>query len=153
MNKVKKIFKENKKVILIIGIIVVLLVALLVAFLVFGGNNTNKQEKTLTKYIDEMGRDFYENFYYEQIGKDDDARINFVQDFKDIGIKINLDNLSRYTTNDEEKDKKFADMIAEFKNKKTNTECNKENTRIIIYPTSPYHKTDYNVEINLDCGF
>ena len=35
----------------------------------------------------------------------------------------------------------------------TGEECNKDETRLIIYPVSPYGKKNYTVEVNLACGF
>ena len=38
-----------------------------------------------------MGKDFYENFYYEQVGSTDEERADFLSKYESIGIKINLD--------------------------------------------------------------
>ena len=93
----------------------------------------------------EMGRSFYENFYYEQVGSSADERSTLLSKFTDIGIKVDLDNLSRYNNGE------FKDEISKFKNK--NEDCNKTNTKVVIYPKSPYGKTDYTVSTELDCGF
>ena len=94
-----------------------------------------------------MGKDFYENFYYEQVGSTNEERANFLSKYESIGIKINLDNLSRYDNN------KNADKLNEFVNKKTNKSCDKVNTKVTIYPKKPYNKTSYKIETQLDCGF
>ena len=94
-----------------------------------------------------MGREFYEDFYYEQVGTSSDERTNLLSKFTDIGIKVDLDNLGRY------KNGEFKEKISEFKNTKTDEKCNKTNTKVIIYPKSPYGKTDYTIKAELDCGF
>ena len=38
-------------------------------------------------------------------------------------------------------------------NSKTNQECDKTNSMVIIYPKEPYGKKDYRIDTNLVCGF
>lgn len=149
MKKLLDLIKENKKKVIIgvIGLVVVIAIVLVVIFM--GGS----QEKKLKNYMTEIGSDFYENFYYQQIGSDDASREEFLKNFTTIGVKVNLDNLSRYSTDDNNKNERYAKMISEFINNKTKAECNKENTKAIFYPKEPYHQNDYNLEIVLDCGF
>lgn len=135
--------KFNKKV--IIGIVVLLLVAAgVVLFLV---RNSSDNREQLETSLTEMGKSFYENFYYEQIGSSADERASLLSKFTTVGIKVDLDNLGRYNNGE------FKAEIKEFKNSKTDEECSKTGTKVIIYPKSPYGKTDYNIEVNLDCGF
>ena len=105
------------------------------------------QEASLSKSLESMGKDFYENFYYTQVGSTDEERANFLSKYETIGIKINLDNLSRYDNN------KNSDKINKFVNNKTNKACDRTNTRVIVYPQKPYNKTSYKIETQLDCGF
>lgn len=42
-----------------------------------------------------MGVQFYEDFYYNQIGKNETERKVFLEKYKDIGIKVSLDNMLR----------------------------------------------------------
>lgn len=132
-----------KKKIAIIVAAVVIVVAVVVFVLVKGGSNEDKLKSSLT----DMGRDFYENFYYEQVGKSSEERTNLLSKFTTVGIKIDLENLERYDSG------KFATDIKAFVNNKTKEKCNKTNTKVVIYPKSPYGKTDYTVEAQLDCGF
>ena len=101
------------------------------------------------KLVEKMNlyKDFYENFYYEQVGSTDEERADFLSKYESIGIKINLDNLSRYGEN------KNADEISKFVNQKTKKACDKTNTKVVIYPQKPYNKTSYKIETQLDCGF
>lgn len=135
--------KLNKKTlaILVVLLIVVILVVLLVVF----GKKSN--EKELESSLNKMGSSFYENFYYEQIGSSADDRTSLLSKFSTIGIKIDLENLGRYN------DGEFKKDIKEFKNSLTGEKCNQTKTKVIIYPKSPYGKTDYKIETELSCGF
>lgn len=139
MEKEKKL---NKKVLIIIAVLLVVVAVVLLA--VF---NKPSNEKELETNLTEMGKSFYENFYYEQVGSSADERSTLLSKFTTIGIKVDLDNLGRYNNGE------FSDEIKEFKNSKTDEKCNQTNTKVIIYPKSPYGKTDYKVEVKLDCGF
>lgn len=135
--------KKSNKTVVIIGIALFIVIAT-VLFVVF---NKPSNKKELETSLTEMGKSFYENFYYEQIGSSADERSTLLSKFTTIGIKIDLDNLGRYNNGE------FSDEIKEFKNNKTDEKCNKTNTKVIIYPKSPYGKTDYKIEVKLDCGF
>ncbi|NLJ17503.1 hypothetical protein [Globicatella sulfidifaciens] len=117
--------------------------------LAFSLNLFSDNQAKLGKKLEEVGQDFYENFYYDQISssKTEEETTEFLERFEEVGIKVNLDNLSRF---DEEK---YPNLIDTFKNKKDNIECDIRNTRVIIYPKEPYTKTDYEINHELDCGF
>ncbi len=148
MSNEKEIKNEKNKskavVCLVIGIILVIALIAMAIIMFFGGVTP---EAKLTKSLKSMGSDFYENFYYEQVGSTKDERATFLSKYETIGIKINLENLSRYDNS------KYEKEIKNFVNNKTNKQCNKENTKVEIYPTSPYEKDSYTMEIKLDCGF
>lgn len=135
--------KLNKKRLAIV--VAVLIVVILVVLLVVFGKKSN--EKELESSLNKMGSSFYENFYYEQIGSSADDRTSLLSKFSTIGIKIDLENLGRYN------DGEFKKDIKEFKNSLTGEKCNQTKTKVIIYPKSPYGKTDYKIETELSCGF
>jgi len=140
-----KYCKENQKKVVFVGLtVIVIVVAIILGFFLLKGKS---KEEVLKSYLHDMGIEFYENLYYQQIGKTDDARKDFLSNFSDIGVKINLDSLSRYNAESNK------EKIEAFKNPKTNESCNKENSKVIIYPQEPYGQKDYRVEIQLDCGF
>ena len=136
----------NKKTITIFGVILVIIVVLILLLFVkpFKGES---QEQKLTNKLEELGVDFYENFYYNQISKDDKERKEFLEKYKDIGIKINLDNLSRFKVEETEK------IIKDFVNDKTKEKCDKVNSVVVIYPKEPYKKKSYTIDVVLDCGY
>ena len=142
-SKEKKESKFNAKT---IGIIVggVVLVAAIVCVLVFFVFKDNKGE--LSKELENAGKNFYEEFYYNQVGKDDKERADFLGKYATIGIKIDLENLARTANNKDE-------LLNKFVNKKTGEKCNTTNTKVTIYPQDPYGQKDYKIETTIDCGF
>lgn len=143
----KKIFKQiNMKALAIIGVIIVIIVVL-VSLIFIKPFEGKSQEEKLTDRLEELGKDFYENFYYNQISKDDKEREEFLEKYTDIGIKINLDNLSRFKVEETKK------IVKEFINDETKKECDKVNSMVVIYPKKPYEKKSYKVDVILDCGY
>ena len=117
---------KGKKI--IIAITAAVLVLLVVAFLNLNGGN---QEEKLTKRLETVGTEVSE----------------FLTRFVELGIKVDIDNLSRFNED------KYANIVEEFHNKKDNVACDIRNTKAIIYPVSPFGKTDFTVSSVLDCGF
>jgi len=143
MGKTKKINKKN--IFIILSVLVVIAIVILVCFILLSKKGDNK--KDLETSLNNMGQTFYENFYYEQIGTSADERTSLLSKFTTVGIKIDLENLEKYNNGE------FSDEIAKFENSLTEEKCNKTNTKVIIYPQSPYGKTDYKISTELDCGF
>jgi hypothetical protein len=93
-----------------------------------------------------MGNEIYMSYYYPSVssGKNLDETKEFLQKYETIGLKFNLTELEKYSED-------FSNKIKNFKN--GDKSCDKTNTMVIIYPTSPYGKNNYNVQVSLDCGF
>lgn len=93
-----------------------------------------------------MGNEIYMSYYYPSVssGKNLDETKKFLQKYETIGLKFNLTELEKYSED-------FSNKIKNFKN--GDKSCDKTNTMVIIYPTSPYDKNNYNVQVSLDCGF
>ena len=145
MKKVLEMLKENKRVLLIgLGVVVIIIGALLIPRL-FATDETAKQKESLETTLKEMGKDFYENYYNDYLKEDE--REEALSKFSDTGIKINLDNLSRYNS------KVNEEKVKEFVNNETGEECDKEKTQVIIYPKAKYGKSDYELKVELVCGF
>ena len=146
----KKQTTEKEKRIKILAIvctaisIILIIIGLVIS--IFNGNmGVEKDEMTI--YLEKMGKEFYEDFYYKQIGQTDKERHEFLEKYKDIGIKVNLDSLSRYKKEDSEK------ILEEFVNSKTEEACDKTNSMVVIYPKEPYGNEDYRIDAILVCGF
>lgn len=143
LNVDKKVGGSKNLIIAIVGVIILVAIVAVVVLMMDKKDNKKELEKSLT----EMGRDFYENFYYDQVGSSADERTSLLSKFTTVGIKVDLDNLGRYNNGE------YKDEISKFQNEKTKEKCSKTNTKVVIYPKSPYGKTDYKVETELDCGF
>jgi len=145
LNKIK----ENKKVVIIASVALLLVIAgTITLFAVSNAKKTKTDQKAdLTEILKSLGTDFYEDFYYLNIGSSDEERATKLERYNSIGIKVDLDNLSRYNS------EKVKDKIAKFKNEETGEDCDKTNTKVIIYPKSPYGKKDYEIETKIVCGF
>lgn len=147
---VKKSFdKDHKKVTYSvlggIGAVVLVVILTIICINVFTDPDARLQ-KHLEKKLDKYAAVFWEDHYYDVIGKDEQEKKEFLERYSDNGISINLDNLSRNL-----KDKK-DDIDKEFKNNQ-GKECDKVNTKVTFYPQDPYGKKNYKVKVELVCGF
>ena len=147
---------KNKKLVIIIAAIVVVALAIIASIIAisFSSSKKNDQEEELTSSLKELGVAFYEDFYYKNIGSSDEERATKLARYESIGIKIDLENLARYNSSVD-----IADIEVELQDDGTekvyfqDNECDGKSTRVIIYPKSPYGQKDYEIEIELECGF
>ena len=149
MKKIKEIFAKINKKILFIVLGAIAGIALITG-LVFLGIHIFKgksQEEILTDKMKDMAASFYKDFYYEQVGSNEEERTEFLKKYEKLGFKVNLDNLSRYKGDDSEK------ILKDFVNDKTNKKCDKYKSQAIIYPKKPYKNNSFTIKIELDCGF
>lgn len=159
MEKVKEIFTkaknvivENKKVSITVGVALCLILVVSVVTISIGFSKKNKEltpEEKVTQAMEEIGTDFYQNFYYKQIGSDDTSRANFLKKFESQGIKVTLDNLTRYVPKEEENANKKEENLKVIDGSK----CDKDVTKVVIYPQDPYGKDDFKIEVQLECEF
>ena len=145
--EVKEVKKEkkpiNKK--LIIGIAagaVIIIVLVILSITVF----FNK-ERIITNKVKKMAYEYYSEYYYDSLkeGREKEDFEKIMAKFSGIGFKISLDNIVNI------KNGKYKEEVESLGSKKK--KCDKLNTRAIIYPEKPYGKTDYRIEVELDCGF
>lgn len=148
VSEIKKFIMDNKKIFIVSVVALVLVVVVIVgAVFLFGNGSAMSTKAKYEKTLREMGKDFYENYYYERTGKSDDERKEFLSKYSTTGIKIDLENLARY--NGEVNKEKVADLT-DSDNKNV---CDSKNTRVIIIPKEGYKKSDYEIKLELDCGF
>ena len=88
----------------------------------------------------ELAKNFYENYYYDQVGSE------FVKGHAENGIKIDIANLARINNSDSQA------ILEEFKNS-AGENCDSTKSKVTIYPKDPYGKTDYELKIDLECNF
>ena len=101
----KKEKQENKKIKILVSLIIIVILVVTVTMIFLKRSN----EEELNTSLKEMGKNFYENFYYEQIGSSSDERNALLSKFTTIGIKVDLENLGRYN------DGEFSKEIKEFR--------------------------------------
>ncbi len=146
---IKKFIVDNKKTIIVSGVALLLVVIVIVgAVTLFGKSHalSNKKQQ-YENTLKDMGKDFYENYYYERTGKNGEERKTFLSKYSSTGIKIDLENLGRY--NGQSNKGKVAELV-DPDNKNV---CDAKNTKVIIMPKEGYGKTDYEIKVELDCGF
>lgn len=133
---------DKKKIGIIAGAAVVV-IAIVVGLILFLNRSNEKQ---LNANFTKLGKQFYENFYYPSQEKSQEDVKAFVKKFEKTGIKVNLENIKKIS----KIDKKLVDSLI---NSKTKKECDAKDSYVIIYPEKPYGKTNYKIEVNLECGF
>ena len=137
-------FLKDKRTIMILSIFAIMVVLIILVIFIFSVAVVSR-EKMLTKSLSNMASDYYENFYFEQVGVSTGvSREEFLANFATIGIKINLENLEVF------QDGKYKKEIEKFMKPKS-SKCDKFNTKAIVYQKRPYSKKDYDLEINLEC--
>ena len=134
---------SKKKLGIIIGVAVLVVAALVVGIILFLGRSN---EKELTTNLSKLGEQFYTEFYYPSQEKSQEDVTAFVKKFEKTGIKVNLENIAKVSKVDQT-------LVKGMINNKTKKECDKTASYVIIYPEKPYGKTNYKVEVNLECGF
>lgn len=140
----KKIMSSKKNIAIIAGVVVGIIILGIVIAILF---SRDSQEKVLMTRMEELGKEFYEKFYYPIQGTTDEEKIAFAKKYETLGIKVSLDNLARYDY--ENKD----EILEEFVNNKTKEYCDKTNSQVIIYPKEPYDISSYTIDVILECGF
>ena len=122
--------KKKKKIIFLIVLLILLGIGVYFYF--------NYNRLKLEGYLKIMGKDIYENRFYDET---DEA--GYYSQFEKDGLKIPLSTML-YTISDEYEEE-MIDFIY-------NSQCDTEETRAIIYPRTPYGKTNYDIKIELkDC--
>ena len=101
-NKTTEVENKNNtntktKMIQIIALAAGLIIIFAVILFLTRGSRLSLEDK-LNNSLTKMGEEFYTDFYYTEISKNktNEEITEFLSKFKDVGIKINLDNLSRY---------------------------------------------------------
>jgi len=145
---IKDLVMDNKKIFIVSGVtLLVVIIVIVGAVAIFGNKSYGSKMEQYEATLREMGKDFYENYYYERTGKSDEERKNFLSKYSSTGIKIDLENLGRY--NGQSNKEKVAELV-DPDNKNV---CDVKNTKVIIMPKEGYGKTDYEIKVELDCGF
>lgn len=137
--------KSNKNLFIAIGCALLVVAVVIVLVLLLGKEKSNEEE--LKKNLEKLGSQFYTEFYYPAQERSQKDVASFIAQFEKTGIKVNLENIAKVSKVDK-------DLINSMVNSKTDKECDKAETYVVIKPTKPYGKNDFKVsEVKLVCGF
>lgn len=126
--------KNKGRVIAIIGI---LILVLFLGVLVFYNMNSEKRAEARLNQISKI---FYKYYYEDNSNKDDkDAIKVFLSKYAASGLTIRLKDMKIYI------DSKKVENYKALKN------CNEEETKVTIYPTTPYGKNDFKIKTKMSC--
>lgn len=126
---------KNKRLVLLLSIILIFITIIIVSIII--NNNKKTPEELLDNKLSEIGKKFYEDFYYDNTSKE------LLEKLSIDGIRINIDSLKEYEFLNEY----FVDDDFSLYN------CDTYNSVVMIYPVKPFEKSDYNIKIYLDCNF
>lgn len=144
MNNIKKMIKNKKGLVIGICCAVVVLIAGVGIIVSFSNKGDKNKQISLTEQMNLLGASWYEKNYYPSVMQRADLGEKFLAKYKDIGLKVNLENLYR-TELDASSE---SDAIkARFEEKK----CDIKDSRAIIYPQEPYGEKDYKIDVELKC--
>jgi hypothetical protein len=94
----------------------------------------------LSMTIKNMGQDYYEKHFYADFG----ANTKTLSLLSENGVSVDLATLISELN--------YKDS-RQFKNKKTKRYCNFIETKIKLYPKSPFGVKDYDIKVIISCGF
>lgn len=125
--------KSSNKIIIFGLLALVIVVALIISyFFVF---NKKTVEVSIEDSLVSVGKDFYENYYYDLIDNKEDLNI-----FAEIGLNFNLANIDQTINLDDKVKRKFE-----------KEKCDFAETRVLIYPEKPFNNKDYTIKVILSC--
>lgn len=140
--------KNSNKIKIIGGVVAGLVVIALIVLLVIKLSNPQRK---LEKYLKQLSKVYYEEVYYGAFNNDE-SRKEFLAKYTTLGIKTDLDNLVRAVSGRDDLPTS-EEILSKFVNKKTGKECNRTTTKSYFYPVEPYGKTDYKLEVKVECGY
>lgn len=149
-DEIKKSNDNERLIKIIMGVVIA--IVLVLAIIIPIVKNSNNQEKQLEKYMKELGKVYYEDIYFEAWGEDSEGRTKLLSSHTSTGINTDLSNLAR-TVSGKNGFPSTDEILEKFVNKKTGKSCSKTATKVYFYPTEPFGKTNYKMEVKLDCGF
>ena len=130
-----------KKKNIIVKILIVLLI-MFVIFLVINRYFPRNPRENAEKKLNELAEKFYGHYYDAKYDSNKPDEIKTTLDlYKDTGLTINLEDLQIYLDTFNIEDYSAFDK------------CDKKNTKVTVYPKSPYNKTDFDISSILKCQF
>ena len=127
-------------------IIAVIILAMMAVILTILLSSLQDPERIIEGKIEEISKDYYENYFYNQIGRYNtagDSVEDIVSKYSDTGFsRVTLNQLLYY---DNSRHASLRPILTEY--------CDLENTYIKIYPYAPYGRTDYSIDYHYSCAY
>ena len=99
----------------------------------------DNQEERLKNKLGVLGATYYQIVYLPTV-----INVDELGSYTKDGMKVGLSELISAIYYEDPK---------EFVNNQTKKQCNYNETYVIIYPQNPYTEDDYEMKVNLECGF
>ncbi len=132
-----------KRTILIV--ILILSIAVIVALI---STYFYDNKKIVKSKIVEITRDYYENYFYEQLVGSEQfkQRDNFEEAMEKYHVGgLNPLSLRDLLIYDNKKNSEFEEFLTKY--------CDKDTTTVRIFPDPPYDRTSYHAEFTYSCNF
>ena len=105
-------------------------------------------EKAVKNKIVEITKDYYENYFYEQLK--DSEQYKDANKFEEIMEKYHIGALNTLSLRDllsydDKKNGEYEDYLTKY--------CDKDATTVRIFPDPPYERTTYHAEFTYSCNF
>ena len=125
---------SNKKI-----IISILLVLLIIAGIIVIVNTRAGKDAKAKIDLRTMTKEFY-SFYYDENNTDENVK-NFLKKYVSSGLTISLGDMEAYIEDNANGGTKYKSL----------EKCDRANSKITIYPKSPFGKNDYELKFDLVC--
>lgn len=125
---------KNKRYIILISILLIIIGGIIILV-----NSKIGREALAKRDIRKITSTFY-NYYYDENNYDNNVK-EFLKEYTSSGLNISLGDMEVYIES-----KSNGGTIY-----KSLEKCDRANTKIIIYPKSPFGKSDYDLDFKLKC--
>ena len=125
---------KNKKIMFLILIILFIIAGILILF-----NSKIGRESLSRRDIRKITKEFY-SFYYDENNTDDNVK-NYLRKYINTGLTISLGDMEVYIENKSNGGTTYSSL----------EKCDRANSKITIYPKSPFGKDDYELKFDLVC--
>jgi hypothetical protein len=125
---------KNKKIMFLIAIILFIIAGILILV-----NSKIGKESLSRRDIRKITKEFY-SFYYDENNTDDNVK-NYLRKYINTGLTISLGDMEIYIENKSNGGTTYSSL----------EKCDRANSKITIYPKSPFGKDDYELKFDLVC--
>lgn len=145
-----KSLNKKKEIYIYIGTIgiVFIVLAIMISFITSKTNKPKSESEKVINYIESLGKDFYETYYYPQLSKLKENNMiegsieEYLHNFEKTGIPVSLNRIMELHVKTEESIDKELEKF----------DCNYDETKFVIYPQSPYDKNSYKITPYIVCN-